>query len=494
MDGDIDANLHHYVVANAYGDSDADSDGNTNADSQHTPTITQTPTQTLTPTQTPSPTTTPTPSNTPQPTKTGLVTATGTATATATRTATATGTITKTKTPLATATPTTAHTATETPSSFKTATPTLSGATFTKTATPLATVTSTPQATPATYTISLPLIVIDPPLTPTPTRTATRTPQFVPPTLTPTPTPVQPIVTATVVRPNGLSGPNALVVDRSNNTLWVVSRNSGDVYPLALDTLRVMTPIHVGTQPFGADVLNGLLYVANYQSGMLARVNAATRSRVLPDIGLGDEPSWVAGDPRTGRVWVALHHGSGVSAVLYASVWNKFDTGPGAFAAVVDPVRRLVYVGNRDSQDVTVLDADSGDRIRTLDPGGSPFGMAINDATGTLYVLHGPAGGGCPVTRLAIYDPTGVKLRDVAVGDSCDGGWIDVNPNNGRVYVAATARNEVWVLESNGDVRAILGAAAGIGRQPLGLVVDPPTARVFVGNYLDNSIAVIYDP
>ena len=146
------------------------------------------------------------------------------------------------------------------------------------------------------------------------------------------------------------------------------------------------------------------------------------------------------------------------------------------------------------SKDIIVLDADSGDRIRTLDPGGSPFAMAINEATGVLYVLHGPRSGDCPANRLAIYAHTGIKLRDVAVGDSCDGGWLDVNPNNGRVYVAATAANAVWAFEWDGALHSVFGAAQGVGRQPLGLVVDPSSAQIYVGNRADDTITVLYDP
>ena len=297
-----------------------------------------------------------------------------------------------------------------------------------------------------------------------------------------------------MVAPNGLSGPNALVVDRASDTLWVLSRDSGEVYALSLSTLALEQQITVGAQPFGADVLNGILYVANFQSGTLARIDTATRGRVMPDALVGDEPSWVAADPLSGRIWVALHGGSGVSAVVHTSVWRKIYTGPGTFAVAVDVARRQVYAGNRDSKDITVLNADSGARLRTLSPGGSPFGMAVNEATGVLYVLHGPPGGDCPANRLAVYDHTGAKLHDVPVGDTCNGGWIDVNPANGRVYIAATARDEVWVLEADGSVRAILDASHGVGRQPLGLAVDPVTAQVYVGNFADNTITVLYDP
>ena len=294
--------------------------------------------------------------------------------------------------------------------------------------------------------------------------------------------------------PGGPSAPNALVVDRANGLLWVAGRNSNDVRGLRLDGLQAGAAVGVGPLPFGAAIANGVLYVANYGNGTVSRIVTGSNSRLQPDILVGNEPSWVAADPLTGRVWVALHREAGVAVIVHGSVWRYVDTGLGAFSVAIDATRRMVYVGNRDAKTVTVIDADTANGIRTLSPGGSVFGMAVNQASGDLYVLHGPEWGDCPANRLAIYDWRGFLQRDLPVGDTCPGGWIAVNPNNGRVYLAVTALNQVWVLEADGRTRRVLTGADGVGRAPLGLAVDPVTSRVYVGNSLDNTITVFADP
>lgn len=481
-----------------------------------TGTATTTGTATVTPTASASPTITPTPSETGTATQTGTATGTLTPSATPTithtpsRTGTPTVTRTSTRTPTWTATPipTKTATATEAVSPPPTSTATVVGGTGTHVATKTSSVTPTvietasptpwlaftktptldPGPSPTAHLLFLPVIVSERAPSPTiiPARTAS-------PTFTATAAAGGRGVMATITPP-GLRAPNALVVDRNNGLLWAAGRNSNDIYAISLNTLQTVQRIPVGQSPFGMDVVSGILYVANFDAGTLTRIFTPLRQRLLPDVMVGEEPSWVAADARTGRVWVPLHRGNGVAIVLYGSVWRKVYTGPGAFAAAVDSTRRLAYVGNRDSKDVTVLDADEAYRIRSLSPGGSPFGMAVNEATGRLYVLHGPAAGGCPANRLAVYNASGFLERDVAVGDTCDGGWIDVNPANGRVYVAAMAANEVWILEADGAVRSVLGAAQGIGRGPLGLAVDSVTSLIYVGNTGDNSISVIHDP
>ena len=439
--------------------------------------MTYTPTQTGTPTETRTPTVTPTPSFTPIPTKTGLATATYTPLPpppSRTPTITLTPSLTPTKVRQADARRRRRQPAAQPPARRRSSP--VSGKSPTRTA--------PPEQTPnpdgsgdrhchrhrhaghgmgrlASRRCRGAAAHPHADYTATPTRQATATP---------TTDPQRPGVIRTV-RPTGLLGTNALVVDRATGVLWVAGRESDAVYALSLSSLATLQRIGVGDAPFGLDVLNGILYVANFQDGMVSRILTGPRTR-LPDIPVGDEPSWVAADPIAGRVWVPLHRGGGVAALVYESVWRKVATGPGAFAAAVDVAGRRVYVGNRDSKDISALDADSGDRLWNLGSGGSPFGMAVNQATGVLYVLHGPPGGDCPASRLVIYERSGMAVRDVPVGDTCPGGMVTVNPANGRVYVAATAENKVWVLNGDGSVRSILTAADGIGRQPLGLAVD----------------------
>ena len=283
-------------------------------------------------------------------------------------------------------------------------------------------------------------------------------------------------------------------MDRTSGLLWATGRNSNDVYALSLDTLQTQRRVTVGGAPFGADLVNGILYVANFYDGTISRILAATRTRLLPDQPVGGEPSWVAADPVTGHVWIPVHQDSAVAIWGHDTLLRKVPTGGGAFSVAIDAVRRSAYVGNRDSMDVTVLNADTGDPMGTLYPGGSPFGMAVNPSNGMLYVLHSGAESGCSVGRMAIFNAAGVRVRDVAVGNSCPGGWVGVNLSNGRVYVAASAVDQVWVFEWDGALRSIWTAANGIGRQPLGLTVDPVTSMIYIANHVDNSITAIYDP
>jgi DNA-binding beta-propeller fold protein YncE len=84
-------------------------------------------------------------------------------------------------------------------------------------------------------------------------------------------------------------------------------------------------------------------------------------------------------------------------------------------------------------------------------------------------------------------------FREVLVGDSCPGGWIVVNPANGRVYVAATAVDQVWVFEPDGRLRAILDQDRGFD-EPLGLAIAPQAELLYVGNHAGNTIAVMPAP
>jgi DNA-binding beta-propeller fold protein YncE len=300
-------------------------------------------------------------------------------------------------------------------------------------------------------------------------------------------------VVATIAVP-GLMVPKSLVLAPNSDMLYVVGRDSNDVHGIDTSILSQTVVYAVGAQPFGSVVLNDVLYVANFADGTISRIDLHTGLSVLPDIMVGHEPTWLDADPLTGRLWVPLHRGGAVDVIVYSSVWSKIATGPGPFAVVVDAARRVAYVGNRDDKSVTTIDADSGGRIRTFGADGSPFAMAINESTGHLYVLHGPPGGDCPVNHLAIFDTDGILLRDVAVGNSCDGGWVAVNQANGRVYVAATEDNELWILDGNANLRHVLTVADGIGHAPFGLAIDAATSRIYVGNKLDNTISVVHDP
>jgi YVTN family beta-propeller protein len=372
----------------------------------------------------------------------------------------------------ATVTPTPPHTSTVTGTPTRTATATRTG---TRTHTPTRTRTPT-----RTYTFTR---------TGTATRTATSTP---PNTPTYTPTPIRPVVTR-VITP-GLNVPKALVIEHERDALYVVSRDANEVYIISLTTYLTEQRVPVGQSPFGAALLNGILYVANYDGGTVSRINTTTRARILPDISVGPGPTWIAADHVSGRVYVVQHGIGGVAVIWGDSVWQTIGIGRGAFAVAVDSVGRRAYVGRRDENTVAVINIDTDTVIGSLHLDGSPFGLTVNETNGKLYVLHGRVPQDCPARWMAVFSRTGALLADVPVGDTCDGGWLDVNASNGRVYVAATASDEVWVVGPDERVRSVLTTADGIGHAPYGLVVDAARALIYVGNRDDGTISIISDP
>lgn len=456
-----------------------------------TASATMTATATPTATDTSSPTATETQTETPTPTQTATDTATATATATETATQTPTNTATPTHT--ATATPTVTATATATttatPSPTDSATPT-TVATATDTSTPTSTATPTPSATP-TETLTptpvlvwLPVIIVN-----LPPRVNTVTPT------------ASPSATATMARPTviaklgyGLEQPKAMIVDRASNTLFVAERDRNRVVAIDLVTMAIEATIPVGDAPFGMTLLQGILYVANVNDGSVSRIHAASRSRLLPDIAVGPEPTWLDGDSATGRVYVVTHGDNGIVVLEGSTIWRRVGAGRGAFAIAVDSPARRAYITNRDDNTVTVLNLERDVAMRPLRMEGSPWGVAVDQTAGRIYVMHGRFPAACPAHRLAVFDRNGDLLREQTLSNSCDGGWLAVNPTNGRLYVAATDANQVWILHADGTVRATFGTAQGIGLGPFGLAIDSALSRIYVGNKYEGSISVLADP
>jgi YVTN family beta-propeller protein len=291
-----------------------------------------------------------------------------------------------------------------------------------------------------------------------------------------------------------MQDPKALVLDRSNGVLYAVARDTNDVHIISLISYDTLQRVPVGSSPYGAALLNGILWVANYDSGTVSRIDVATRTRLLPDIAVGPQPTWIAADHVSGRVYVVRHGDNGVTVLRGDSVWRVIGAGGGAFAVAVDSVGRRAYVSNRDVNNVTVINIDSDTVIKTLPLDGSPFGLTVDETSGTLYVVHGRLPADCPARWITTFNRSGAEVGHITAGDTCDGGWLDVNSSNGRLYLAATASDEVWVVGADGRVRSVLTPADGIGDAPFGLVVDEAAALIYVGNKGDGTISVISDP
>jgi len=139
---------------------------------------------------------------------------------------------------------------------------------------------------------------------------------------------------------------------------------------------------------------DGKVYVVSSRPDEVAVIDVATDSveKVLPVRGVYSA-SGIAADPKTKRVFVAAQ-GSDNVAVLDTQSGDVIATTPvgaGALNVTFDPAKRLAYVSNRGADTVTVLD-ENGKIVGNLE-GGSYPNHATADGKGSVFAVNKARGG-----------------------------------------------------------------------------------------------------
>jgi YVTN family beta-propeller protein len=260
-----------------------------------------------------------------------------------------------------------------------------------------------------------------------------------------------------------------LAYDADTARLYVAARDTDSLYVFDPNTLTFQDSVAVGDAPVGVVLLNGKLYVTNYNSNTVSVVNAAslsvTKTLNLNSAGCGTQPIFVAANPTTQKLYVALH-GSGRVAVLDGAsdtLAKCIDgVGGGTFGIAVNATLNRVYVTNRDSFNLVVIDGasdtlvdDDDNPIQRIKYDGSPYQVAVDPNNQRVYVaVSTPDDDYENVTRLYAYDATAGSLNAVAgspftIKNNHDGGGIAASACSGRIYIAETANDTVRVLNSD---------------------------------------------
>ncbi len=111
---------------------------------------------------------------------------------------------------------------------------------------------------------------------------------------------------------------------------------------------------------------------------------------LLRNTGVGKSPSALAIDSQTARVFVLNRDSQAVSVLDGGNGQLLRNTGVGKSpsALAIDSQTARVFVLNQDSQAVSVLDAHSGTLLRNTGVGKSPSALAIDSQTARVFVLN----------------------------------------------------------------------------------------------------------
>lgn len=189
--------------------------------------------------------------------------------------------------------------------------------------------------------------------------------------------------------PGPISIANDIFINREANEdyLYVVLNGNDQLVKIRRSDKKVIWTVSTGMSPFGVVVAGSKVYVTNWAGATPADTAQSTA---------GVPYGKVYADPRTGAT------ASGTVSVFDIGSGARItdiETGlhPGAIICSAD--KRTLYVANANSDNISVINTATDKVVATITVnlntefaglvGDSPNGLALDDATGTLYVSNG---------------------------------------------------------------------------------------------------------
>ncbi|MBI5599504.1 MAG: hypothetical protein HY890_07175 [Deltaproteobacteria bacterium] len=253
--------------------------------------------------------------------------------------------------------------------------------------------------------------------------------------------------------------PMGMALNSTRDILYVVNSGSRTISIVdaasftALDTLDItagIEPVDIAFVPDFEGAIEGKLYVANRLSNDVAVISTTTK-RVLKTIQTGRLPSHIASDAKRKEVYVTNELSNSLSIIsavddsVAATV--RVDSAPAGVAvgdskvyvfnrgsstiSVVSPASRQVtetvmvskrparglkafggrlFVVNTEDDTVTFFNA-SNVVTNTLDAGGGPVGLAVDERRNRLYVTNSSE------DTVSVIDPIGERIiKELTVG------------------------------------------------------------------------------
>lgn len=203
-----------------------------------------------------------------------------------------------------------------------------------------------------------------------------------------------------------------------------------------------------------------------------------------PGITVGDLPSSIAVNPNNGYVYVANRRSHNVSVIQGTTQVQML--GAGNFMTptrvVVNPATGYVYVCNSD-QTLTILhDLEFRQRITFAE--GDPVGVAINPTTGLVYVAINNRDIVNPRGWLEVFEGETRLGRSIAL--SSDVRSLAINPNSGYVYTSHGSGEKGIVTIMSGTVPL---ESFPMGQTAPNIAVDPIQDLAYVPIY-DGRVAI----
>jgi YVTN family beta-propeller protein len=202
----------------------------------------------------------------------------------------------------------------------------------------------------------------------------------------------------------------------------------------------------------------------------------------LGTVGVGQQPQGVGINSAARRVYVANRGSDTLSVVDSASyaVVATVAVGDSPNGVAYNPANDRIYVANGGDNSVTVLRAGDHGLVKTIPVGSSPHGVAVNGVTNRVYVVNSGSN-----TVSIIDGTTNAVARTVAVGPKPQRAAID--PILNKAFVSLYGTDQVAVIDGAGNVTQVSTFSSG----GYGIAVDAIRHLVYVATIDSFRIAVV---
>jgi YVTN family beta-propeller protein len=259
---------------------------------------------------------------------------------------------------------------------------------------------------------------------------------------------------------------------------YVTEQNADSLSVVDLDAGAVLRSVPIGGKPAGVAVApDGGVWITSPDSKTLTRYDPG--SGALTRTPLSGGPLGIAINPVTSEVYVADWYEHRIFVLRDGAVAAEVPTGESPSGVAVTPDGALIVTADRDSDQLSLIDARSLEVLAIVPVGVRPFGVTIDAAGALAYTAD-------------------VGSDTVTVVDLVARAVVASIPVGARPYAVALAGERGFVTNSYGDSVTAFDLASreaiaeiDVGEYPEGIAASPDDASVYVANWGSNTLSVI---
>lgn len=184
-----------------------------------------------------------------------------------------------------------------------------------------------------------------------------------------------------------LTGPAGIAISRYNPWIAVTYPEQGMISFIDSEKLIPLEHVDVGGSPFGAVFANKYLFFSDWSKGFVGVINPGT-GQLIKKIAVGKSPAGIATNACESQVWVLNRESNSISIIdtHHLKVIKKIMVGQAPFALAMD--EQFAYIANSQSNTLSIVDLNGLTEIKQLKVGRMPYGVAVDRKLHKVFISN----------------------------------------------------------------------------------------------------------